>query len=343
MPQSFLTRIAKLRILGKSPTNVYLRMNQRIWNHIPFFLSTFGPILGYFNFVNTVARAGGERKQALYTVFFRNRPELELVRRLATRRDKGSTLKIAVVACSFGAEAYSIIYTIRSARPDLKIIMRAVDISEEAVKLAEQGEYSARNSELMNTDILKHVSEEEMCGMFDRHDDKLRIKSWIKEGIIWHVADAGDPALRNFLEPQDIVVASNFLCHMDPPDAERCLRNIGRIVKPGGYLFVAGVDTHVRTKVARDLRWEPVQELIENIHEGDPILRRYWPGHYSGLEPCNKKRRDWMIRYAAVFRLGEEVDGALSSPSPTAPHYLREKKADGNAEVHELRQRRGVA
>jgi len=41
------------------------------------------------------------------------------------------------------------------------------------------------------------------------------------------------------------VVANRFLCHMEPPDAQNCLRNIGRLVKPGEYLFVTGIDLDV--------------------------------------------------------------------------------------------------
>jgi hypothetical protein len=28
-----------------------------------------------------------------------------------------------------------------------------------------------------------------------------------------------------------------------------------------------------------------------------------WPFHYVGLEPLNKNRLDWRLRYAAVFQL----------------------------------------
>ena len=94
---------------------------------------------------------------------------------------------------------------------------------------------------------------------------------------------------------------------MSPPEAERCLRNVARLVSPSRYLFVSGVDLDVRTKVARELGWEPVQELLEEIHEGDPYLRRYWPGQYAGLEPLNKRRRDWRIRYAAAFQLSPKA------------------------------------
>jgi len=131
----------------------------------------------------------------------------------------------------------------------------------------------------------------------------VTVKSWIKEGISWHVADVGEPEILDALGPQDMVVANNFLCHMDASEAERCLRNIARLVSPHGHLFVSGIDLDIRTKVASDLGWKPVQELLEEIHEGDPVLRNDWPFHYAGLEPLNKRRQDWRIRYASAFQL----------------------------------------
>jgi hypothetical protein len=100
-----------------------------------------------------------------------------------------------------------------------------------------------------------------------------------------------------------MVVASNFLCHVARGDAERCLRNIVRLVSLGGYLFVSGVDLDVRTKVALDLGWQPVPELIREIHNGDPSVRADWPWQWWGLEPLNQRRRDWRTRYAASFRI----------------------------------------
>jgi hypothetical protein len=56
---------------------------------------------------------------------------------------------------------------------------------------------------------------------------------------------------------------------------------------------MTGIDLDVRTKVARDVCCSrPVPELIEESHEGDPVLRRDWPFQWWGLEALNKKR-DW--------------------------------------------------
>jgi SAM-dependent methyltransferase len=131
----------------------------------------------------------------------------------------------------------------------------------------------------------------------------------------------GGPEILGTLGLQDIVVASNFLCHMDDALAAACLRNIGRLVAPQGYLIVSGVDLDVRTKVAEASGWNPVQELLEEIHEGDPVMRNLWPCHYAALEPVNKARPDWRRRYAAAFQVGVPGgDGRnLGSAEPKRP------------------------
>ena len=106
--------------------------------------------------------------------------------------------------------------------------------------------------------------------LFDRDGDLMTVKSWINEEIVWQVGDAGDRGIVDALGPQDMVVANNFLCHMDDSEAEMCLRNIARLVQLYGYLFVSGIELDIRAKVACDLGWKPLEELLEEIHEGDP-------------------------------------------------------------------------
>ncbi len=225
--------------------------------------------------------------------------------RLSYQTESASTLTMAVLGCSNGAEVYSILAILRSARPELKILMHAVDISREVLELARKGVYSFSSPELVGEPIFQRMTEAEIWKMFDRGADKVTVQSWIKEGIMWHLGDVREPEMLKVLGPQDIVVASNFLCHMKPLDAETCLRCIARLVKPGGYLVVSGIDLDVRTKVATDQKWEPVTELLEDIHDGDSNLRRDWPLCYWGLEPLDKVRKNWIVRYAAVFKLGE--------------------------------------
>ena len=57
-------------------------------------------------------------------------------------------LDICVLACSKGAEVYSILWAIRSARPDLRLTLHAVDISQEILEFAERGVYSLDSSDV---------------------------------------------------------------------------------------------------------------------------------------------------------------------------------------------------
>jgi chemotaxis methyl-accepting protein methylase len=300
---SFLIRLLRMKFFGNSPTNAFLRFNRRLWKELPGSSKTFAPVRSYGGLVHRLARIQNVRGQAPSTFFLRNRPQLELIQRLAAREaGKTGVLKVAVLGCSTGAEVYSIAWSIRSAHPELKLELYAVDISRWAVEIAKRGVYSTSKNSL-NTDILERTTEAEINDLFDRDGDIVTVKSWIKDGIQWQVGDATGPEILDALGPQDIVVANNFLCHMYPTMAEKCLRNIANLVRSDGYLFVSGVDLDIRTKVSTELKWQPLPELLEKIHDGDWVMKTFWPWHYGGLEPLNKKRQDWKRRYAAAFQL----------------------------------------
>jgi len=274
-----------------------------MWERFPSRVRNLYPVRSYGAWLHTLVCLCARRQQFFGTFFLRNRPALELMRRLADQKAHGSTLRIAVLGCSIGAEVYSILWSIRSARPDLKVLLDAVDISKEILSFAEKGIYAPDTSQLVNASIFERLTEAEMVEMFDWEGDHAKVKSWLRDGITWQLGDAADPELIKTLGAQDMVVASNFLCHMAPPDAEKCLGNITRLVRPGGYLLVSGVDLNVRTKVALDLGWEPVRELMAEIHNGDPSVRADWPWEWWGLEPLDRRRHDCQTRYAAVFRI----------------------------------------
>lgn len=304
---TILARAAKLKLFGKSPAGFYLRLNRRIWKTIPLGLRNFYPIRAYAAWLYSSVCLLAPRQQYFGTFFLRNRPALELMRRLAEKKAEGSTLKIAVLGCSIGAEVYSILWTIRSARPDLKVLVCAMDISKEILNFAKHGVYAPSTCGLVGSSIFERLTAYEMEHMFDLEGDEAIVKPWLREGITWQLGDASSPALVHVLGSQDIVVANNFLCHMEPLAAENCLRNITRLVHRDGYLFVSGVDLEVRAKVARELGWRPVLELLEQIHDGDPSIREDWPMCWWGLEPLDRTQHDWRLRYAAVFQIPANV------------------------------------
>ena len=108
------------------------------------------------------------------------------------------------------------------------------------------------------TSLFERLTPIEMNVMFDREGKRLVVKPWLRGSIVWRRGDATDPELVAALGQHDVVVANRFLCHMEPAMAERCLRNLARLVRPGGYLFVSGVDLDVRAKTAQELKFDLV-------------------------------------------------------------------------------------
>ncbi len=307
--------------------HVYLAQAGRVWKNLSPSVRTWSVSRAWGRHLDRLVRLNADRKQYFATFFLRNRAELEMLRRLADRKPHGARFDMTVLACSKGAEVYSMAWAIRSARPDLRLNLHAVDISQEIVDFAARGVYSLSGSDAMaseneeaakrkgdvswntsrdqNASMFERVSSQEIDAMFEVNGNQAAIKPWLRQGITWMCGDAGDPGLVAGIGLQDVVVANRFLCHMEPPGAQSCLRNIARLVKPGGYLFVTGIDLDVRTKVAVEEAWSPVQDLAREIHEGDTSILAGWPLNYWGLEPFDERRPDAQVRYASVFRLGE--------------------------------------
>lgn len=298
--------LSRVRILRKILGKPFFAANEMLWSILPPALSQSALGRRYGHFVYSLVKLRIARGQYFGTFFFRNRAELAMLGRLVQARPQGATVKIAVLACSNGAEVYSILWTIRKLRPDLKLSVQAMDISPAVLEIARQGRYSLTAPEMVDSPIFEYNTIEEIEGMFDRQGDQVSVKPFLKEGISWSVADARDPQMPLQLGTHDIVFASKFLFHMNPSEAAQCLRNVTRLINPGGYLFVSGVDLDVRSAVMSELGWLPVQEMLEDMHNGDPQVRRDWPLRYWGLEPLTKSRHDWQLRYASLFRAPEQ-------------------------------------
>jgi len=322
MPRTTLEKMSQSALLRRYVGRPYVLVSSWIWKHLPASWASWRLLRAYGLHLHSLIQLRATRRQYVGTFFFRNRCELELMTRLLEQKPQGSALDVAVLACSKGPEVYSVSYAIQCARPDLKVRVRALDIEKDVLEFAEVGIYSLVSDDVagaaaflpqggnvatntsrdQKSSVFERMSSGEMEMMFDREGGRVKVKPRFREGITWHLGDARDPDLVNVLGLQDIVVANRFLCHMQPDEAEGCLRQLARLVKPGGHLFVSGVDLGVRSKVARELGWRPVTELIGEIHEGDPSLRRDWPLEYWGLEPMDQKRADWKMRYASVFQ-----------------------------------------
>jgi hypothetical protein len=197
---------------------------------------------------------------------------------LLEQKAHGSNLDISVLACSKGAEVYSVAWTIRSARPDLKLRIHAVDISQEILEFAEKGVYSlssgldvtkGSNDEGItnrgdmawntardqNAPMFERLTDKEVEAMFEIEGDQAS-EAWLREESF---GSAGMRPIRACPSSWSSGHGGGkSFSAIWSPRRQRCLRNVARLVEPGGHLFVSGIDLDVRTRLAYEMGWKPV-------------------------------------------------------------------------------------
>jgi hypothetical protein len=291
--------ILTLSEISRAYPDVALR---RLWLKLPSGIHSLRPVHAFGKFVFKRTYARQPRVQSQYTRFLRNLPLLKVLQHLILQKPQASSLRLAVIGCSTGAELYSALWIIRSARPDLDVAAVGIDISGSVVEKARIGIYAYSDKEL------EYVLEETIDSLFVRDGDSVKVQEWIRAGVSWRVEDARNPQLLQALGPQDVVMANNFLIHMSDVEAEACLLNIIRLIRPGGYIFTYGINLDVKTRVVRTYGLVPIRFKIEEIHNADRSIYS-WPLDYWGLEPFDKSRPDWDVRYATVFQVPPHKQG----------------------------------
>jgi chemotaxis methyl-accepting protein methylase len=271
-----------------------------LWNGLPRAARSWKVTQAIGRLIHQRVRRVQQRGGGNYTRFFRNPPLLELLRDLALEMARGVPVKIAVLGCSTGAELYSAVWMIRTARPEQEIRALGIDISWACLEAAASGVYPLQATEVAG------MSEASYERLFTRQENTLSVQQRFREGVTWRVGDACSSDLAAQFELQDIVLANNFLFQMSPERAETCLRNIARLVAPNGYLCISGVDLDVRSRVVRDLRLIPVTARLEDIHTAEEGMLTAWPLFFWGLEPMDRRRQDSPARYTTVFRLPDD-------------------------------------
>jgi chemotaxis methyl-accepting protein methylase len=232
------------------------------------------------------------------------------------RKPGGALVRLASAGCSSGAELYSVVFTLRTARPDLRVEALGFDVASGVVEAARDGVYhrdrpasalgifATGGSEL---DPALVPPGDWQGRLFEETAGALRVRDRLREGMRWEVADASDPSLLERFGPQDAVLANNFLGPMPDWLAEACLRNVARLVRPGGLLVVDGVDLDLKQRVLGALGAVAARDRLEAAYEADPT-KTDWPWTRWSHEPIDRRRPDWTLRYATMFE--------LAAPSP---------------------------
>jgi SAM-dependent methyltransferase len=243
-----------------------------------------------------VCRLQRRRPESRRPAFLRNRPLLEVLRRLAMEWPAGQPVRLASVGCGTGAELYSVLWAMRGARRDLVVHAIGADDSAAALATAGAARYAAGDMELSS------LGESETAALFELEQDDRVVRPWIATGVEWLEADVRDEAALAQLAGQDIVLANDAFRHLADADAERCLERVARLVVPGGYVIACHMNADVRLRVMRRLGYLPVPVKIAAMHEAEPAALARWPTAYWAREPLDVRRADWIRRYAVIFQ-----------------------------------------
>ncbi|EXI71578.1 MAG TPA: CheR family methyltransferase [Candidatus Accumulibacter phosphatis] len=266
-------------------------LNQRLFD-LPL-LRTFG------RSIHSRRLAGEPRGQSTATRFFRNLRQLDSLQGpLRPLVDGREPIRVLVAGCSFGCEAYSLAAYLAVEFPTLDWTIDAFDISEDAVAVAQRAVYGSKYglADPLRGEARRYAQRLlEPCGAAWTIAADIRQRVRVSHGDLL----AGDFTAAHGYE---LVFAQNFLLHMDDAIAAMAFARIVGATRPGGALFVAGMNLDGKVALVRSHGLIAVDWEIEAIHNSDQMRRSAWPWGYWTLEPIDRSRPDLIVRYSTIYR-----------------------------------------
>lgn len=292
------------------------RVARPIWNRLPPRIVSTYPFHMFGRFMHRHHVRYQDRHQSHVTRFLRNLPQLHVICALLND-GTGSTLSMVSVGCSTGAELYSAIWVLQARMSTRAVKGIGVDISDWAIATAREARYpqGTRPDVDMPAEV-SGLTDAQRSGLFDDEDGELRVRSSIRDACAWVVGDVRNADAVETLGQHDVVMANNFLGPMADDEATGCLKGLMKLVKPGRYLVVEGIDLDVKSRVLGPAGWRPVLEDLEPVYFAD-YWKRGWPWIRWGHEPIDRQRIDWRVRYSTIFQAPDGPTGSLQNAALT--------------------------
>ncbi len=207
------------------------------------------------------------------TKFFRDPAAFEflqekIIPEMLANKEHTASLKIWVVGCATGEEAYSIAILIQEHLDKMERTMEvkifASDIDKEALTVASKGIYPES--------IANDVSEARLENFFYKSGNKYKVKEPIRNMLIiaQHDITKHPPYYK-----LDLVSCRNLLIYLNPALQKKILATLHYCLNPGGYLFLGPSESigELKTKLSEeDKKWkiyknvEPAKRLDNGIY-----------------------------------------------------------------------------
>ena len=162
----------------------------------------------------------------------------EVIPKLLKSKRPGDSIRVWVVGCSTGEEAYSIAMVLKECIADLKhktnfkIQIYATDIDREAIDVARQAIYPVN--------ISADISPERLQRFFIKEDDGFRVRKELREVIVFAMQNVLlDPPFTKL----DILTCRNLLIYLNTELQKRLLPLFHYSLNPGGFLFLGSSES----------------------------------------------------------------------------------------------------
>jgi chemotaxis protein methyltransferase CheR len=156
---------------------------------------------------------------------------------LTRTRGANRTVRLWSAASSSGQEAYSLAITLQENLPagwSYEIV--GSDISTEMIKRAETAEYS-------QVEVNRGLPAAQLVQYFERAGAHWRVTPALRRNVSFKLMNLTAPLPS--MPPFDVIFLRNVLIYFDVATKKSVLRNVARLLRPDGWLFLGAAETTI--------------------------------------------------------------------------------------------------
>lgn len=196
--------------------------------------------------------------------------ETTVIPRVLAHKPPGEPLRVWVVGCATGEEAYSLAILLleQASRldPAPEIQIFASDLDRQALQVARQGRYPAA--------ISADVSEARLARFFQREQDDYQVTSELREHILFTQHNVlHDPPFSKL----DLISCRNVLIYLERTIQTKVFDLFAYALQPAGYLFLGPAETPDGLS-AYFRAVDPPQRLYQQQGHPLPLIPALLPG-----------------------------------------------------------------
>ena len=156
---------------------------------------------------------------------------------LVKSRSTARKVRLWSAASSSGQEAYSLAITLQeNLPPGWNFEIMGSDISTEMIKRAEKAEYS-------QVEVNRGLPASALVQYFERAGAHWRITPALRRNVSFKLMNLTAPLPA--LAPFDVIFLRNVLIYFDVATKKSVLRNVSRLLRPDGWLFLGAAETTI--------------------------------------------------------------------------------------------------